>query len=132
VDTPDIKPLIPDSHNAAITHFRHTGIYPISHIVVLKDELLHAHPWLAEEVFTLFKAAKEHYLQRLHTNGQMEPHDKTMHAMQQIVGADPLPYGIAPNRKTLETFIQFNVEQQVIPHQVAVEDLFPDSVLTCV
>lgn len=132
VDTPEIKPLIPDSHNAAITHFRHTGIYPISHIVVLKDELLHAHPWLAEEVFTLFKAAKEHYLQRLHTDGQMEPPDKTMHAMQQIVGADPLPYGITPNRTTLETFIRFNVEQQVIPHQVAVEDLFPDSVLTCV
>jgi hypothetical protein len=37
---------------------------------------------------------------------------------------------VEPNRKTLQAFTQYNVEQQVIPHAVAVEDLFPRSVLT--
>jgi hypothetical protein len=37
---------------------------------------------------------------------------------------------VAPNRTTLETFIRFNVEQQVIPQPVTVEEIFPPSVLT--
>jgi hypothetical protein len=35
-----------------------------------------------------------------------------------------------PNRATLETFIRFNVEQQIIAHAVTVEELFPPSVRT--
>jgi 4,5-dihydroxyphthalate decarboxylase len=125
-ESPDIQPLIPDSHNAAIDYFKQTGVYPISHIVVVKDELLHANAWLAEELFALFKAAKEHYLS--HPDAQ----DATLRDMQQIIGEDPLPYGVEPNRRTLDTFIRFNVEQQIIPQRVAVEDIFPKSVLDLV
>jgi 4,5-dihydroxyphthalate decarboxylase len=130
VEAPEIRPLIPEPQHAAITHFRHTGIYPISHLVVVKDVLLHDHPWLAEELFALFKAAKEHYLGHLRSDTAPDPQDESMQALRQVVGDDPLPYGVEPNLQTLETFIRFNVEQQVIPHTVAVEDLFPRSLLT--
>jgi len=132
VEAPELRPLIPEPRHAALTHFRHTGIYPISHLVVVKDALLHAHPWLAEELYALFKAAKEHYLGHLRSGASPDPQDESMQAMRQVVGDDPLPYGVEPNRKTLQAFIRFNVEQQVIPHAVAVEDLFPRSVLTVV
>jgi 4,5-dihydroxyphthalate decarboxylase len=125
-ESPDIQPLIPDSHSAAIDYFQQTGVYPISHIVVVKDALLHANAWLAEELFALFKAAKAHYLS--HPDAQ----DTALRDMQQIIGEDPLPYGVAPNRQTIETFIRFNVEQQIIPHAVEVDDLFPKSVLKLV
>jgi len=128
-DTPEIKPLIPEARQAAIQYFQRTGIYPISHLVVVKDELLHAHPWLAEELWALFKAAKDDYLGHLRVDTLQDPQDKSMQAMQQVVGNDPLLYGVAPNQKTLEAFIQFNVEQQIIPQPMVVEDLFPRSVL---
>jgi len=128
-DTPEIKPLIPEAWQAAIQYFQRTGIYPISHLVVVKDELLHAHPWLAEELWALFKAAKDDYLGHLRVDTLQDPQDKSMQAMQQVVGNDPLLYGVAPNQKTLEAFIQFNVEQQIIPQPIVVEDLFPRSVL---
>jgi 4,5-dihydroxyphthalate decarboxylase len=128
-EAPEIKPLIPEARNAAIQYFQRTGIYPISHLVVVKDELLHAHPWLAEELWTLFKAAKDDYLGHLHVDTLQDPQDKAMQAMQQVIGDDPLLYGVAPNRQTLEAFIQFNVEQQIIPQPMVVEDLFPRSVL---
>ncbi len=114
------------------TCFQQTGIYPISHLVVVKDELLHAHPWLAEEVFALFTAAKDDYLGHLCGGAPQTTQDEAMQAMRQVMGDDPLLYGVAPNRKTLEAFIRFNVEQQIIPHQMAVEDLFPRSVLPLV
>jgi len=129
VDAPEIKPLIPQARSAAITHFQDTGIYPISHLVVVKDELLHTHPWLAEELWTLFKAAKDDYLGRLRNGAPRTPQNEAMQAMRQVIGDDPLFYGVAPNRQTMEAFIRFNVEQQVIPQPMAVDDLFPHSVL---
>jgi 4,5-dihydroxyphthalate decarboxylase len=129
VDAPEIKPLIPEPRRAAITHFQQTGIYPISHLVVVKDELLHAHPWLAEELWSLFKAAKDNYLGRLRDSAPQTPQDEAMQAMRQVIGDDPFLYGVAPNRKTLEAFIRFNVEQQIIPQPMAVEEIFPPSVL---
>jgi 4,5-dihydroxyphthalate decarboxylase len=128
IDSPDIQPLIPDTQNAAIAYYRQTGIYPISHLVVVKDELLAANPWLAEELFALFKAAKDHYLGQLDGSGPLAPSDASMQEMRRIIGHDPLRYGMAPNVKSLEAFIRFNVEQQVIPHQVEVEELFPSRV----
>jgi len=128
-EAPEIKPLIPEARQAGIQYFQRTGIYPISHLVVVKDELLHDHPWLAEELWTLFKAAKDDYLGHLRVDTLQDPQDKSMQAMQQVVGNDPLLYGVAPNQKTLEAFIQFNVEQQIIPQPMVVEDLFPRSVL---
>jgi 4,5-dihydroxyphthalate decarboxylase len=131
-DAPELKTLIPEARHAAVTHFTQTGIYPISHLVVVKDELLNTHPWLAEELFALFTTAKECYLGHLRGGVQQDPQDEAMQAMRQVIGDDPLLYGVAPNRKTMETFLQFNVEQHIIPHPMAVEDLFPHSVLALV
>jgi len=131
-DAPEIKPIIPEARNAAIAYFQNTGVYPISHLVVVKDELLHTHPWLAEELCRLFTTAKDDYLQHLRTGAAVDPEDATMQAMRQVIGDDPLLYGVQPNRTTLETFVRFNVEQHVIPQSVQVEDIFPRSVLKLV
>jgi 4,5-dihydroxyphthalate decarboxylase len=104
-------------------------MYPISHLVVVKDELLHAHPWLAEELFALFTAAKERYLGHLRSGAQQDSQDEAMQAMRQVVGDDPFLYGVEPNRKTLQAFLRFNVDQHIIPHPMEVEELFPRSVL---
>src|SRR5262245_42977385 len=129
-DAPAIQPLIPEARQAGMAYFKHTGVYPISHLVVVKDELLQTYPWLAEELFGLFKAAKDRYLGQLRAGTSQSPEDQAMQAMRQAIGDDPLLYGVAPNRTTLETFIRFNVEQQVIPHAVTVEEIFPPSMLT--
>jgi 4,5-dihydroxyphthalate decarboxylase len=38
---------------------------------------------------------------------------------------DPFPYGIEPNRRTLEAIVQYSVEQGILSRSVAIEDLFP-------
>ena len=43
---------------------------------------------------------------------------------------DPLPYGFESSRKTLETFIRFNVDQGSIPQAVAPADLFVPETLS--
>ena len=132
VDSPDIQPLIPNAFDAGAAFYRETGIYPISHHVVVKDELLEANPWLPEELFRLFKSAKDQYLEELASRGPQTSQDQSMSQMQEVIGPDPLLYGVTPNRKSLESFVRFNVDQKVISKSVDLEELFPASVLDLV
>jgi 4,5-dihydroxyphthalate decarboxylase len=117
VDHPDVKPLIPNAQQAGFESLRQRGHYPINHAVVVKDDLLNAHPDLARDIFDAFAEAKRLYLER----GQLaETHKRVM----EITGRDPLPYGIAPNRQMLEEIIQSAVEQRIITRPVTVEELF--------
>ena len=44
---------------------------------------------------------------------------------QRIFGQDCWPYGIEPNRRTLEAFLQYAYEQGVTTCKLKVEELFP-------
>ena len=93
-------------------------------MLVAKNEHLESKPWLAGELFSLFQAAKKPYLEFLHSSGDKSPADQALLKMADIVGDDPIPFGLDSSRKTLETFINFNVDQKVIPDWVDVEDVF--------
>lgn len=128
MESPDIKPLIPNAKEAGLQRLREGGLYPINHTVVVKDDLLAAHPGLAADVFDAFTRAKRVYVDRLKTGQIAEPSpaDLTFKRVMEITG-DPLPYGIAPNRRELEAIVQYSVEQGILPRPVAIEDLFPAS-----
>lgn len=126
VDHPDVKPLIPNALEAGFQALRSRGHYPINHTVVVKDDLLNAHPDLAPDIFNAFAEAKRLYVQRL-KSGQIEKPtqvDEVHRRVMEITG-DPLPYGIAPNRRVLEELIQHSLTQGIITRPVTVEELFP-------
>jgi 4,5-dihydroxyphthalate decarboxylase len=45
----------------------------------------------------------------------------------ELFGKDYFPYGIEPNRKTLEAFLKWAYEQGVCKRHLEVDELFPDS-----
>jgi 4,5-dihydroxyphthalate decarboxylase len=130
VDSPDVMPLIPDARNAGYQWFNQTGIYPINHTVVVKDALLAANPWIAEELFIAFKGAKQAYLDRLAAGKDLAPEDQSVVQLKSVVGPDPFPYGIEANRKALEAALQFNFDQKIIPRRVSVEEVFAKNTLS--
>ena len=132
IDSPDIQPLFPEAHQADDAWHRKTGLYPISHLLVVKDDLLESNPDLAPELFSVFDEAKTPYIQRLRSGDASNPDDKALLQMAEIVGDDPIPYGYEDSRDTLETFIGFNVEQGIIPQAVDSADLFPSATLSLV
>ena len=128
VDSPDVKPLIPNAGEAGFEALRHRGFYPINHTVVVRNDLLDAHPDLAPDMFEAFAQAKRIYLERL-KNGRLdtaEPIDQFNVRVMDIAG-DPLPYGIEPNRQALEAIVRHSVEQGILARPVAVEELFPQN-----
>ncbi len=128
-DSPDIRPLIPDARQAGFAYFRKTGIYPINHTVVIKNSLLEAEPWVAEELFKAFKAAKASYLARLDAGKTLSPADETAVALKGVVGGDPFPFGVNANRKALEAITRFAVDQHAVPGKFSPEELFAPGTL---
>ena len=127
VDAPNVKPLIADAAQAGLNALRDSGHYPINHLVVVKDELLQAHPQIGPAVFEAFAESKRRYVERLRAGAIDKPTavDEVHRRVMAITGADPLPYGIEPNRRMLEQAVSSAWEQGIIERPVALEDLFP-------
>jgi ABC-type nitrate/sulfonate/bicarbonate transport system substrate-binding protein len=130
VDSPDVKPLIPNALEAGLAALRSRGHYPINHLVVVKDDVLREHPELAADLFGAFAEAKQLYLGRLKTGLIARPTgvDKLHQRVMEMTG-DPLPYGVEPNRRVLEELIRHAVAQRIIDKPVAVEELFAKGTL---
>ena len=129
LDHPDVVPLIPKPREAGFEALRKRGHYPINHLIVVKDELLEAHSYLAGDLFEAFAKAKRLYVERLAAGTIDNPTavDDMHKRVMEITDKDPLPYGIAPNRQALEEVIRSAYEQKIIPAEVSVEELFPES-----
>jgi 4,5-dihydroxyphthalate decarboxylase len=125
VKSPDVKPLIPNALEAGLAALRTRGHYPINHTVVIRGELLAAHPGLAVDVFNAFAEAKRVYVERLKA-GKIEKPTAVddLHKRVIEIAGDPLPYGIAPNRKVIEELVGHALAQGIIARPVTPEDLF--------
>jgi 4,5-dihydroxyphthalate decarboxylase len=117
--------LFPDAEEREAAWFRRTGVYPIHGVIVIKDELLAQHPWLAGAIFEAFCAAKDRYLDRLADGSADGAEDRRYRKLMSLVG-DPLPYGLTANRPAIETLIEYAVLQGVMPRRLSVEELFLD------
>jgi 4,5-dihydroxyphthalate decarboxylase len=128
VEHPDVKPLIPNALEAGLKALERRGHYPINHLMVVKDDVLAAHPDLAPDVFNAFAEAKRRYVERLKAGKIEQPTavDKLHQRVMEITG-DPLPYGIEPNRRVIEELIRHAVAQKIITHPGQVEELFARS-----
>jgi 4,5-dihydroxyphthalate decarboxylase len=129
IDSPQVRSLFPEADEADKAWHNSTGIFPISHLLVVRDELLAEKPWLAEELFLLFAEAKKPYIDGMATQESAVPQDKAQQKMSDIVGGDPIPYDFESTYKTLEAFIEFNVNQGIIPAPMKPEELFPEQTL---
>ncbi|HET8784607.1 MAG TPA: hypothetical protein VFM38_03170, partial [Candidatus Limnocylindrales bacterium] len=98
------------------------------HLVVLRRDVTAANPWLATNLYRAFEVAKRRYFERLSDIAAsrvpipwIEDHLASIRA---LLGNDPWPYGVDPNRTALETLIRYSGEQGLLARDVAVDDLF--------
>jgi ABC-type nitrate/sulfonate/bicarbonate transport system substrate-binding protein len=130
-DDPDVVPLIPDPAEAGFAALERRGLYPINHLVVVKDELLETNPELAPAVFQAFAEAKNRYVDRLRVGAIEAPTatDRMYARVLEITGSDPLPYGVDPNRAVIEELLDHAVSQRILARRPDVDSLFAESTL---
>jgi 4,5-dihydroxyphthalate decarboxylase len=131
IDSPDVAPLIPDAEAAATAALRDRGLYPINHLVVVKDEVLERHPEAAGAIFEAFAESKRRYVAALRSGAIAAPDaaDRLHARVMAATGwSDPLPYGIEPNRHVLEGLIAQARGQYILRTEVDLDAMFAPSV----
>jgi 4,5-dihydroxyphthalate decarboxylase len=105
---PRLRPVIPDPQAAAKQWYERHHVAPINHMVVVKEALARAKPWVVQEVFGLLLKAKQQA------------------RAAAPAGFDATPFGVEANRKALELIINYAVQQKLIPHRFEVDELFDE------
>ncbi len=130
---PHVGWLFPDPAAAAAEYFARTGIFPIMHLVGIRRTLAEQHPWLAASVLKAFEQAKWEALARLAdtsaTKITLPFVEEQLKKARQLMGQDFWSYGVASNRKTLDTFLRHHHAQGLSSRRVAVDELFHPATL---
>jgi 4,5-dihydroxyphthalate decarboxylase len=125
---PDIVRVYPDYRAAEMDYYRRTRIFPIMHLVVIRRDLHEKHPQIATSLYNALNEAKNIEYRKLRYRGTLRAMLPWMHAeiddIDAVFGGDPWPYGIEPNRPTLEALVRYLAEQGVIAKAPRVDDLF--------
>src|SRR6202166_4590117 len=124
--TADTYPeLISDVERVEADWFRRSGIYPIHGLIVVKDEHIKRYPWLARSLTDAFVEAKKPYLEELKRGQADNPEAKPYRNFLSLM-TDPLPYGIAANRPSIEALVAYSLQQKLIPSRPQLDQVFVD------
>ncbi|MEA2977897.1 MAG: hypothetical protein QOF19_3417 [Alphaproteobacteria bacterium] len=124
--------LFPNYPEVERAYFKKTGIFPIMHTLVVRQDLYEEHPWVAVSLYQAFEEAKENCLRRLSV---AEPLPVSLpwithltDSIRSLMGDDYWPYGIEKNRKTIEALCDYTLEQGLTQRKVGIDELFAPSV----
>jgi 4,5-dihydroxyphthalate decarboxylase len=99
-----LQSVIPDPDAAARAWYGKHGLVPVNHMVVVTDTLARSNPDAVAELYRLLEAGKK--------------------AAGGAGAIEMTPFGKATNRPCLELLISYAVQQRLIPHALAVDDLW--------
>ena len=124
--SPKVGLLFPDTKKAEIDYYRRSGIFPIMHTVVIRDEILEEHPWVAISTVQAFQKAKELCYGRMRNprNLALAWAGESIEEQEAVLGKDPWPYNLEDNRQALEAVVRYAFDQGMIRKKPGVEELF--------
>ncbi|HVZ52774.1 MAG TPA: PhnD/SsuA/transferrin family substrate-binding protein [Pseudolabrys sp.] len=124
---PRVGRLFPDNKAEELAYFQRTGMFPIMHVVGIRQSLAEEHPWLAINLFRAFEESKALAMTRM-ANPRIVPlawYRAAWEEQERILGPDPWEYGLTDkNRKILETLVGYSHEQGLIRTRPTLEHLF--------
>jgi 4,5-dihydroxyphthalate decarboxylase len=126
-----VRRLWPDYRQVEADYYRRTGIFPIRHVVVVKDEALRRDAELAVNLVRAFEAAKQHAYRYWadHRRSYLAWFGAEQEEERALLGADPWPYAIGKNQAALETLLDYAVEQGLTERRLEVKDIFAPATL---
>ena len=125
-----IARLFEENKQAEIAYYIETGIFPIMHVMLIRQEIVERHPWVPNNLMKAFNQAKEHAYRRI-----LNPRNVALawvrNALEEqlgILGPDPWEFGLTPkNRKVLETLQRYCAWQGIVRRERPLEELFLDA-----
>ncbi|MBM2811781.1 MAG: hypothetical protein HW416_2540 [Chloroflexi bacterium] len=129
--SPKVRRLFPDYPHEDEKLYREEGIYTPVHLIVMSKKLDRQRPELARQLYQAFEKSKEMaYTDILNDRAGFGVLYLREHMEEQMEKwGDPFKYGIAANRNTIDTYMQYNVEQGHVRSPLSYEQLFAGSTL---
>ncbi len=124
----NVARLFPDYRAREKDYFQRTGFHPIMHTIVIREELYREHRWIPESLYKACEDSKKWAVQQVRFSGAQRLMLPWMYdeiaEMDALMGTNPWPYGVNANRKILEAFLTYLVEQHFIEKAPSVDDMF--------
>jgi len=124
---PRVGRLFPDYKTEEQAYFARTGIFPIMHVLGLKQELVEKHPWVVPNLYQAFDEAKNIAMKRMR-NPRLVPlawYQEAWEEQEQLLGPDPWEYGLTDaNSRNFETLVGYSHEQGLISRRLPLDELF--------
>jgi len=123
-----VKRLFEDYVEVERAYYRKTKIFPIMHVIALRREVYEANRWIAMSLTKAFVEAQRICYDEMYQTAALRNMLPWMIAeiewLKREMGDDWWPYGYAPNRHVLDTFLRYHHEQGLSRRRVAPEELF--------
>ena len=120
--------LFPDFHAVEMESYRRTRVFPIMHLVAMRRDVYERNPFIAKSLYKAMTDAKNIALKKMRDLGTLRYMLPGMAAeldeIDDVFGGDPWPYGIEPNRPTLEALVRYLAEQSLIKAPIPLDELF--------
>ena len=124
---PRVARLFPNFKGEEIAYFKKTGIFPIMHLLGIKQEIVQRHPWVPINMFHAFNQAKAIAMKRME-NPRIVPliwYREAWEEQEEIAGNDPWEYGPTErNRHNIDTLGGYCHEQGLTRQKFSFDDLF--------
>jgi 4,5-dihydroxyphthalate decarboxylase len=126
--SPRIARLFVNFKTVEQDYFRRTGIFPIMHIVAIRKDVHDAHPWIAQNLYRGFVSARDLAIDALYDTDALVSTLPWLidhiEESRRILGPEFWPYGLEPNRPTLEALCRYIHQQGLAPRLVTPDELF--------
>jgi 4,5-dihydroxyphthalate decarboxylase len=125
---PHVGRLFANGIEAASEHYARTRIFPIMHVLGVRQSLADAPPWLPGALLKAFgqaKAMAQHALSDTSATKVTMPFvEDTLTTARKLIGPDIWTYGVAGNEHVLDAFLDLHHRQGLSSRRLAVEELF--------
>jgi 4,5-dihydroxyphthalate decarboxylase len=124
---PRVARLFPNVKEEEMSYYKKTGIFPIMHVLGIKQEIVDRHPWVPINMYHAFNQAKAIAMKRME-NPRIVPlvwYREAWEEQEEIVGSDPWEYGPTErNLNNINTIAGYAHEQGMTKKRFQFDDLF--------
>jgi 4,5-dihydroxyphthalate decarboxylase len=128
-----VKRLFENYMEIEQAYYRKTRIFPIMHTIAIRRSVYEANPWIAMSLYKAFVQSQREAYEDLYVTAALKTMlpwlTKHVEDARALMGDDFWPYGFAPNRETLATFLRYHHEQGLSKRLLTPEELFAPETL---
>ena len=129
--TAGVRRLWPDYREVEKAYYLRTKIFPIRHVVVVKNDILEKNPWVAQSLVDAFNKAKQIGIKHVSDTRRsfLAWYGAEIEEELELFGGDAWPYNLKDNRNELETMARYAKIVGITERKLELKDMFSEAAL---